>query len=128
MTGKDCIDNDKTIMLVDDELDIRTVLRIKLENPGTRILEVGNGYDALRLARQNPPDLILLDWMMPGLNGVEVVEALRREPATALIPVIMLSSREQTEEIKSILALGVIAYLAKPFSPLDLMRTVESAL
>ena len=122
------MDNGRTIMLVDDELDIRTVLRIMLEDPATRILEVSNGYDALNLAQKAHPDLILLDWMMPGLNGLEVVEALRRDPATADIPVIMLSSRDQADEVKKILALGVIAYFAKPFSPLELLQTVEGAL
>ncbi len=118
----------RTIMLVDDELDIRTILRIMLEDSATRILEVGNGYDALTLAKKTRPDLILLDWMMPGLNGLEVVEALRRDPATADIPIIMLSSRDQADEIRELLALGVIAYLAKPFSPLELLQTVERAL
>ena len=118
----------RTIMLVDDELDIRIILRILLEDAATRILEVGNGYDALTMAKKTRPDLILLDWMMPGLNGLEVVEALRRDPETADIPVIMLSSHDHAEEIKKILALGVIAYLAKPFSPLELLQTVERAL
>ena len=118
----------RTIMLVDDELDIRIILRILLEDAATRILEVGNGYDALTMAKKTRPDLILLDWMMPGLNGLEVVEALRRDPETTEIPVIMLSSRNHAEEVKQILALGVIAYLAKPFSPLELLQTVERAL
>ncbi len=119
---------DKTIMLVDDELDIRTVLRIMLEGPSVRIVEVSNGYEALEVARRRLPDLILLDWMMPGLSGLEVVEALRLDPRTAEIPVIILSSRDRQEDLRKLLALGVIAYLSKPFSPLELMQTVERVL
>ena len=88
----------------------------------------GNGLEAIELARRCAPDLILLDWMMPGLSGLEVVEILRHDPETAGIPIIMLSSCDQAESIKQILALGVIAYLAKPFSPVELLQTVESAL
>lgn len=118
----------KTILLVDDELDIRMILRIMLEEPTTHILEAGNGRDALELARESPPDLILLDWVMPGLNGLEVVEALRSDPDTADIPVIMLSSRDMNDDLQRLLALNVLACLAKPFSPLELLQTVENAL
>jgi len=118
----------KTIMLADDELDIRTVLRILLESSAIHILEVSNGTDALELARQSPPDLIVLDWMMPGLDGLEVLQALRREPETAAIPIIMLSSRDQPEDIQLALDLDVTAYVAKPFNPTELLAAVERAL
>ncbi len=118
----------KTIMLADDELDIRTVCRILLETSDTHILEVGNGNDALELARRDLPDLIVLDWMMPGLDGLEVLQALRQEPETAGIPIIMLSSRDQPEDIQRALDLEVTAYLCKPFNPAELLATVEQAL
>lgn len=118
----------KTIMLADDELDIRTVCRILLESSKIHILEVSNGTDALELARQSPPDLIVLDWMMPGLDGLEVLQALRDEPQTAGIPIIMLSSRDQPEDIQQALDLDVIAYLSKPFNPVELLATVEQVL
>ena len=71
----------KTILIVDDEADIRDILRIRLANhPGFRILEAANGSDALELTRQQRPDLIILDWLMPGLNGMEVLKALRESP------------------------------------------------
>lgn len=120
--------NIRTIMLADDELDIRTVLRILLENPDTQILEASNGTDALAMARQRSPDLIVLDWMMPGLDGFEVLQALRGDPETAAIPIIMLSSRDQPDEIQRVMDLDVTAYLAKPFNPTELLATVEQAL
>ncbi|MEE8522801.1 MAG: response regulator [Thermoanaerobaculia bacterium] len=118
----------KTIMLADDELDIRTVLRILLESSEIHILEASNGNDALELARQSPPDLIVLDWMMPGLDGLEVLQALRGEPETAGIPIIMLSSRDHPEDIQRAFDLDVTAYLSKPFSPAELLATVEQVL
>jgi CheY-like chemotaxis protein len=123
-----CMSHFKTIMLADDELDIRTVCRILLESSEIHILEASNGTDALELARQSPPDLIVLDWMMPGLDGLEVLQALRREPETAAIPIIMLSSRDQPEDIQRALDLDVTAYLSKPFNPVELLATVERAL
>ena len=119
--------NARTILLADDELDIRRVVRITLENPETEFLEVGNGLDALEVVRESPPDLILLDWMMPGLDGIEVVEALSSDPATAEIPVIMLSSRDLSAHLQRLLTLNVVACLAKPFSPRELLQTVENA-
>ena len=118
----------RTIMLADDELDIRTILRILLETSDTQILEASNGTDALELARQSSPDLILLDWMMPGLDGLEVIRALRRDPETAAIPIIMLSSQDQPHEIQQVLELDVTAFLSKPFNPAELLATVEQAL
>ena len=118
----------RTIMLADDELDIRTILRILLESSDTRILEASNGTDALDIARRSSPDLILLDWMMPGLDGLGVLQALRGDPETAGIPIIMLSSCDQPDEIQRVLDLDVTAYMAKPFNPTELLATVEQAL
>jgi len=118
----------KTIMLADDELDIRTVCRILLESSEVHILEASNGTDALELARKSSPDLIVLDWMMPGLDGLEVLQALRSEPETAHIPIIMLSSRDHPEDIQRALDLDVTAYLPKPFNPVDLLAAVERQL
>lgn len=118
----------KKILLVDDELDMRSIVRIILEDPSISIHEATNGYDALDTARQIAPDLILLDWMMPGITGVEVAAALRNEPTTAGIPIIMLTSRCQREDLEEAYDNGVSAYLAKPFSPIELLQTVEGAL
>lgn len=119
----------KTIMLVDDQLDLRTLVRMTLEDPSLRIVEADNGDDAVRLASRELPDLVLLDWMMPGnRNGLQVLEELRQNPETADIPVIMLTSRDEAEDFDLTSAAGAMAHLTKPFSPLELLQTVERVL
>jgi len=123
----------KTILIVDDEADIRDILRIRLANhPGFRILEAANGSDALELAleltRQQRPDLIILDWLMPGFNGMEVLKALRESPELTIIPVIMMTVKSELSAQAQGQAMGVVAYLIKPFDAARLMETVEKAL
>ena len=119
----------KTILIVDDEADIRDILRIRLANhPGFRILEAANGSDALELTRQQRPDLIILDWLMPGFNGMEVLEALRESPDLTTIPVIMMTVKSELSAQAQGQAMGVVAYLIKPFDAARLMETVQKAL
>jgi DNA-binding response OmpR family regulator len=119
----------KTILIVDDEADIRDILRIRLANhPGFRILEAANGSDALELTRQQRPDLIILDWLMPGFNGMEVLKALRESPELTTIPVIMMTVKSELSAQAQGQAMGVVAYLIKPFDATRLMETVEKAL
>jgi DNA-binding response OmpR family regulator len=119
----------KTILIVDDEADIRDILRIRLANhPGFRILEAANGSDALELTRQQRPDLIILDWLMPGFNGMEVLKALRESPELTIIPVIMMTVKSELSAQAQGQAMGVVAYLIKPFDAARLMETVEKAL
>ena len=115
----------RTILLADDEATMRTLLRATLEGPDYRILEVDDGEAALALARRERPDLIVLDWMMPGMPGVSVLKALRADPTTERIPVIMLTARGQQADRAQALGLGAAAYLTKPFSPLELLAKVE---
>ena len=119
----------KTILIVDDEADIRDILRIRLANhPGFRILEAANGSDALELTRQQRPDLIILDWLMPGFNGMEVLKALRESPELTIIPVIMMTVKSELSAQAQGQGMGVVAYLIKPFDAARLMETVEKAL
>ena len=119
----------KTILIVDDEADIRDILRIRLANhPGFRIPEAANGSDALELTRQQRPDLIILDWLMPGFNGMEVLKALRESPELTTIPVIMMTVKSELSAQAQGQAMGVVAYLIKPFDAARLMETVEKAL
>ena len=118
----------KTILLVEDDSDLREVVRITLEKPTLHILEAQDGTTALSLAKQVIPHLILLDWMMPGMDGLEVLEALRSDPETSGIHIIMLTARDQKEDIDRGLAAGADAYLVKPFSPLVLLKAVDEAL
>ena len=119
----------KTILIVDDEVDIRDILRIRLANqPGFRILEAANGPDALELTRQQRPDLIILDWLMPGLSGMDVLKALRESPELPAIPVIMMTVKSELSAQVQGQAMGVVAYLIKPFDATRLMETVQKAL
>jgi len=118
----------KTILLADDEPQLRKLVRTTLDDPAYRILEASNGIEALELARQALPELIVLDWMMPGMSGVEVLRALRQNLATAHIPVIMLTAREPETDQEPGGALHTYAYLIKPFSPLELLDKVQEVL
>lgn len=99
-----------------------------LDDDDYRIIEAPDGTTALELARQQLPDLLILDWIMPGLNGMEVAQALREDPVTAHIPIIMLSARSQEADKERGRAVGASAYLVKPFSPMELRQTVKEIL
>jgi CheY-like chemotaxis protein len=115
----------KTILLADDEENLRTLVRTTLDQPGYRILESEDGAAALELARRERPDVVVLDWMMPGMTGMEVLTALRRDQATARIPIILLTAKGQRADHQQAVASGASAYLMKPFSPLQLLTKVE---
>jgi CheY-like chemotaxis protein len=118
----------RTILLADDDEDVRAVFRMRLERLQHRVLEAANGTLALELTRRERPDLLVLDWTMPGLSGIEILKALRQDPRTANIPVIMLSGKEGGSEHAEAVALGAFAYLVKPVSPPQLLETIQEAL
>jgi len=118
----------KTVLIADDEESLRTLVETTLEAPGLRVLHAADGQQAVELARREHPDLILLDWMMPGKTGIEVAQVLRSQPATADIAILMLTGRGQEKDRQRGLALGIGAYLVKPFSPLQLLECVRRAL
>lgn len=118
----------KTILIADDHDHLRLLVAKTLGSPSYRILEACNGDEALDLAQRESPDLLILDWMMPGRSGLEVVQALRQDPATAELPVIMLTARAQSADRSNAMLHGVRAYIVKPFSPLELMELVEKVL
>src|SRR5581483_5393096 len=116
------------ILLVDDQEELRLLLQATLEDADYEILEAQSGHEALDMARAELPALIVMDWMMPGMSGVDVVRALKSDRSTASIPVILLTARSQAEDRNTGLAAGASAFLSKPFSPLELIRQVESLL
>ena len=118
----------KTLLLADDEANLRMLARITLDDPDYRILEAADGTTALTLARAEHPDLLVLDWMMPGLTGIEVARQLREDPNTSGIPIIMLTAKGQASDKEQGQASHAYAYLVKPFSPLELLEKVEAAL
>lgn len=118
----------KTILLADDEANLRILVRTILDDPGYRIMEATDGRTALALVQQHHPDLVLLDWMMPEISGIEVARTLRQDPSTSHIPIIMLTARGQEVDKAQGAALGTYAFLVKPFSPVALLQTVQEAL
>lgn len=114
-----------TVLVVDDEANIRALLRQELEEAGYRVREAVDGYDAISQARTSPPDLIVLDVMMPGISGFDVVSVLRGAPETSSIPLIILSIIEDRQRGKQ---LGVDRYLTKPVRMEELIESIDSLL
>jgi DNA-binding response OmpR family regulator len=118
----------KKILIADDEAHLRLLVRKTLEEDDFDLIEAPDGSAALELVRKEHPDLVILDWMMPGMTGVQVLEALREDKETTATPVIMLTARSQKVDRNQIVRLGVRGYLVKPFSPLELIQLVEKVM
>ena len=118
----------KRILAVDDEIDVLLIVKTALQTEGYEVDTASNGPDALALTKENRPDLILLDVMMPGMSGFDVLRALKAEDATATIPVIMLTGVSERGKIQEALASGTEYYIVKPFEFHDLISKVNQAL
>lgn len=118
----------ETILLVDDERAIRTICRVNLEGDGMAVIEAADGAEALERVRQQQPSLVLLDVMMPGVDGWNVAEQLAGDPATRAIPVVFLSARAAREDREHAQELGAVGYIVKPFDPLELAAFVREVL
>jgi len=116
------------LLLVDDDPDIRLVARIALKRAGFAVTEATNGLEALAALRSDRPDVILLDWMMPEMDGPAVCRQIKADPAAADIPVIFMTARSQQSEIAQGLALGAAGYIVKPFDALTVGAEVRSLL
>jgi CheY-like chemotaxis protein len=119
---------DRKALVVDDEFHIVQVVAIKLKNNGFEVLTADNGAAAYALAVQHKPDIIVTDYQMPGLTGLELIEKLRADEQTSAIPVIMLTARGFAIEDQQKQALQIAACLSKPFSPREVLQTVEEVL
>lgn len=117
-----------SILVVDDEPDIREVMRFALENAEFRVMEAGHADDARRLLANDNPDLILLDWMLPGRSGLELAQQLKQNPKTRAVPIIMISARGEEEDRVKGLDTGADDYIAKPFSPREMVARVKAVL
>lgn len=116
------------VMIVEDEIALVTMLRYNLEKEGYRVCEATDGEEALTVAAENAPQLILLDWMLPVMSGIEVCRQLRRKPATKDVPIIMLTARgEETDKVRG-LNTGADDYITKPFSMPELMARIGALL
>jgi CheY-like chemotaxis protein len=114
------------VLVVDDEPDVLLLCRLNLQQRGHEMLEASEGPSALELARERRPDVIVLDLMLPGMNGFEVLETLRRDEATAGIPVLVLTAKSLRADRDRSSGLGAAAFLTKPFLPDDLCELVEA--
>ncbi len=116
------------ILVVDDEEDLVELVKYNLEREGYGVICVGTGEDALTSAREDTPELIILDLMLPGVDGLDVCKDLKRNEKTRHIPVIMLTAKTEDSDIVSGLELGADDYITKPFSPRVLLARVKAAL
>ena len=117
-----------TILIVDDEPDIRAVIRFALEGAEFRVLEAEHADEARRLMATENPDLILLDWMLPGRSGLELAQQMKQNPKTRAIPIIMVSARGEEEDRVRGLDTGVDDYITKPFSPREMIARINAVL
>ncbi|NQZ58371.1 MAG: response regulator [Lentisphaeraceae bacterium] len=118
----------KTIMIVDDEADIRELICFNLEKEGYRVIQVDNGEAVLELARMQQPDLIVLDVMLPGIDGIDVCYKLKKDDSLKQIPVIMLSAKSDELDQLIGLKIGADDYMTKPFSPKLLTAKINAML
>jgi DNA-binding response OmpR family regulator len=116
------------VLIADDQANMRALVRLTLETGRFEIFEAHDGDAALEVARRERPDLVFLDWTMPGTSGVEVCRALRDDPATAGARIVMLTARSQSEDRETAQAMGADDYITKPFSPIQLLEKVRDVL
>jgi CheY-like chemotaxis protein len=117
-----------TVLIVDDEPHVVHVIQFKLERAGLGVLVAGNGRRGFDLALEHGPDLVITDFQMPGGDGLELAKRLRDDPATADIPVIMLTARGHRAPLEELASTNVHSLLAKPFSPRELLHKVQQQL
>jgi len=116
------------VLVVDDEPIILRLLEVNLRLDGFAVVACSTGEEGLRAAEERPPDAVVLDILLPGIDGFEVCRRLREVPATARVPVIMVTAQAQDEDRERGYALGVHEYVTKPFEPTELVALVRRAL
>jgi two-component system, OmpR family, alkaline phosphatase synthesis response regulator PhoP len=117
-----------TVLVIDDEAPIRLLCKVNLEAEGMDVLEAADGTTGLDVSRSNPPDVVLLDVMMPGLDGWQVAEQLLQDERTSDIPIIFLTARAEFRDRARGLDIGGVDYVTKPFNPLELAPLVRELL
>ncbi len=117
-----------SVLIVDDEPMARTLLRLMLVRAGFNVFEAENGFDALDKVKEHQPNILVLDVMMPGMDGFTVCQTLREDKETADLPVLMLSAKTDINSINKGIHAGATKYLTKPISPEDLTWHVREAL
>jgi len=117
-----------TVLVVDDETDILDLVSFNLQRQGLTVLTAENGIEAVRIAKEKTPDMIVLDLMLPGKDGFTVYKELRADPRTSSIPVLMLTAKGELNDRIAGLELGADDYVTKPFSPKELVLRVKALL
>ncbi len=117
-----------TVLVVDDDRDIRELVAMKLKLDGIEVLEAANGRIALDVLEQHHVDLVVLDLMMPVMDGIEACRAIREREEWKNLPVIMLTARAQSDDVELGFGIGATDYVAKPFSPRELLSRVRGTL
>ena len=117
-----------TILVVEDEPSIQELIAASLQHAGHRVLRASSAEDAVRLVSDTLPDLVLLDWMLPGMSGMRYAQRLRAEERTKDLPIIMLTARSEEHDKVTGLEAGADDYLTKPFSPRELMARIKAVL
>lgn len=116
------------VLIVDDEIDSLKLIGLLLESKGYQVMAAQNGERAIEKALQEPPDLVILDVMMPGMSGYEVCRRLRTNPRTATIPILMFTAKTQVMDKVIGFEAGADEYLTKPIQPTELIDRVETLL
>lgn len=118
----------KKILIVEDDADIRQLVRLYLDREGFRTLQAATGTEALRMVKADKPDLLVLDLMLPEIDGIEICKRVRNAPETATLPIIMLTAKAEEADTVVGLELGADDYVTKPFSPKSLVARVKALL
>jgi DNA-binding response OmpR family regulator len=116
------------VLIVEDDPVILRLLEVNFELEGFDVLLAHDGAEGIELAREQRPDLVISDIMMPNVSGIELVEALKADDATAAIPILLLSAKAQTADVRAGLEAGADDYVTKPFEPLELVDRVQALL
>lgn len=116
------------VLVIDDEPDVRWLLRLSLERVGHEVLLAEDGLRGVAMAQKQRPDAIVLDLMMPVMDGYGVLQALEKDERTARVPVVVLTAKAIPEEEDRVTAAGAVRFLTKPFDPSDLARELEALL
>ncbi len=114
------------VLVVDDEPDVLLLCRLNLQQQGFEVMEASDGPSALEIVRDEPPDVIVLDLMLPGMTGYDVLDVLREDEATSAIPVVVLTAKSLRADRERSRGSGASAFLTKPFLPSELCAVVRS--
>ena len=122
------MDTDLCVLIVDDDEDIRLLCRLHLERRGYRVTQAADGAEALEVARADRPDLILLDVMMPVMDGWECLAALKADASLRSVPVFIVTGKTQREDQEHAMSSGAVAFVPKPFNPAELVALIGARL